>query len=107
MSALLLDVTSSVLCQHGAPARATVPNPRVTVGGQPTVCQTGPWTISGCLNPAPPTNTGPCLTAVWVTGSIRVTSQGQPLLLQTSSAVCVPTATPLQVVQTQTRVQAT
>lgn len=107
MSGFLLDFTSAVLCQHGAPARAMVPNSRVLLGGQPTVTQPDPWTITGCLNPPPPTNTGPCLTAQWVTGTLRVTSQGKPLLLQTSSAVCVPTGTPLQVVQTQTRVQAT
>jgi len=36
-----------------------------------------------------------------------VLSNGQPLLLLDSQAVCVPTGTPLMIVQTQTRVTGT
>jgi hypothetical protein len=47
-----------------------------------------------------------CVTAQWVVGTTRVTSNGQPLLVQSSQAVCTPAGTPLLVVVTQTRVTA-
>jgi hypothetical protein len=65
-----------------------------------------PYVIAGCTLPPPPGANGPCVTAQWVTGATRVTSNGVPLLLLDSQAVCAPTATPLSVVQTQARVSA-
>jgi hypothetical protein len=47
------------------------------------------------------------VTAQWVVGATRVLAGGQPVLLQSSAAVCAPTGTPLNVVVTQTRVTAT
>jgi hypothetical protein len=95
------------LCAHAGQAQATVPNPRVLVGGQPTVLISCPYAIAGCSFPPPPSGNGPCATAQFVTGSTRVLSTGQPLLLMDSQAVCVPTGTPLTVVATQPRVTAT
>jgi hypothetical protein len=83
-----------------------VVNPRVTVNGMPTVLQTAPYTVAGCALPPPPAANGPCVTAQYVTGSVRVLSNGMPLLLLDSQAICVPTGTPLQTVVTQTRVVA-
>jgi hypothetical protein len=39
-----------------------------------------------------------------MTGAVRVTSNGQPLLLLDSQAICAPTGTPLLITVTQTRV---
>jgi hypothetical protein len=44
------------------------------------------------------------VTAQFVDGAVRVTSEGLPVLLLSSQAICVPTATPLVVAVTQTRV---
>jgi hypothetical protein len=44
------------------------------------------------------------VTAMWVTAATRVTSNGQPVLLMDSQAVCAPSGTPLLTVFTQTRV---
>ena len=49
----------------------------------------------------------PCVTAQWVVGTTRVTSYGQPLVIQGGTAVCAPTGTPLLPVVTQMRVSAT
>ena len=84
----------------------TVPSPRVTVGGQPVVTQSGPYTVAGC-GFVPPAGNGPCVTANWITGAVRVTAGGQPVLLMESQAICVPTGTPLIVAVTQVRVQGT
>ena len=96
-----------VICGHGGQATPTVPNPRVKVGGQPTVTLAAPWTVAGCANPPPIASTGPCVTAQWVVGTVRVLSMGQPLVIQGGSAVCVPTGVPLTVTAVQPRVVAT
>ncbi|HEX8558114.1 MAG TPA: hypothetical protein VF668_08440 [Pyrinomonadaceae bacterium] len=104
MPGFLLHVGATVTCAHGGQAQATAPNTRVLVGGQPTVTQAAPYTVAGCAF-APPAGNGPCVTAQWVTAAARVTSNGQPLLLQDSQAVCAPTGTPLTVAVIQTRVK--
>jgi hypothetical protein len=106
MPGFLLHVGATVLCSHGGQAQPTVPNPRVMVGGQPTVLLTGPYVVAGCALPPPPAANGPCVTAQWIVGSTRVTSNGQPLLVQSSQAICAPTGTPLIITVTQVRVTA-
>jgi hypothetical protein len=102
MPGLLLHVGATVLCAHGGQAQPTVPNPRVTVSGQPTVALPGPWAIAGCA--LPPNAGGPCVTAQYVSAATRVTAGGQPLLLIDSQAVCAPTGTPVVNAAAQTRV---
>lgn len=107
MPGFLLHVGATVLCSHGGQAQATVPNPRVTVSGMPTVTIAGPYVVAGCAFPPPPAANGPCVTAQFVTASVRITSNGQPLLLQDSQALCAPTGTPLVIAALQTRVTGT
>lgn len=92
------------MCVHGGQASAVVPNPAVTLDGMPTCLLSDPWMIAGC--PGVPSSVPPCVTAQWIVGTTRVTSNGQPLLVQSSQAVCTPAGTPLLVVVTQTRVTA-
>src|SRR3977135_268455 len=104
MPGFLLHFGAQVKCSHAGQAQPTVPNPRVTVSGQPTVLMTGPFVVAGCTLPPPPAANGPCVTAQWITGATRVTSNGIPLLLLDSQAICAPTGTPLMIVVTQVRV---
>jgi len=106
MPGFLLHVGATVLCSHGGQAQPTVPNPRVMVNSQATVLQSMPYTVAGCTLPPPPAANGPCVTAQWVTGTTRVLSNGQPLLVQSSQAICAPSGTPLIIVVTQPRVSA-
>jgi hypothetical protein len=53
--------------------------------------------------PPPSAGNGPCVTAQFTTAATRVTSNGQPLLLFDSQAMCAPTATPLMIMASQTR----
>src|SRR6266487_6122993 len=103
MPGFLLHVGATVLCSHAGQAQPTVPNPRVTVTGQPTVAITSPYVIAGCTLPPPPGANGPCVTAQFITAATRVTSNGQPLLLLDSQAICAPTGTPLLITVTQIR----
>ena len=105
MPGFLLHVGATMSCAHQGRATPIVPNPRVTVSGQPTVCMTSPFAIAGC--PLVPPAVGPCATAQFVTAATRVTSNGQPLLLFDSQATCIPTGTPVIILQTQTRATAT
>ena len=106
MPGFLIHVGASVLCAHGGQAQATAPNPRVAVSGQPTVTIAAPWLVAGCALPPPTAANGPCISAQFVTAATRVTSNGQPLLLFDSQAICTPTGTPLLIVASQTRVTA-
>ena len=103
MPGFLLHLGAAVLCSHAGQGQPTVVNPRVTVSGQPTVTIASPYVVAGCALPPPPAANGPCVTAQFVTSATRVTSNGQPLLLLDSQALCVPTGTPLLIVMTQTR----
>jgi hypothetical protein len=106
MPGFLLHVGAQVLCAHAGQATPTTPNPRVTVSGQATVLQTAPYVVAGCTFPPPTAGNGPCISAQWITGTTRVLSNGQPLLVQSSQAICTPTGTPLIIAATQTRVSA-
>ena len=107
MPGFLLHVGATVLCSHGGQAQPTVPNSRVTVMGQPTVTMAAPYVVAGCALPTPPAANGPCVTSQFITAATRLTSNGQPLLLLDSQAICAPTGTPLLIVATQTRVTGT
>jgi hypothetical protein len=102
----LLHVGATVICAHGGQAQPTVPNPRVTVSGQPTVTMSAPYLVAGCTLPPPPAANGPCVSAPWILAATRVTSNGVPLLLLDSQAICTPSGTPLTVVVTQLRASA-
>ena len=107
MPGFLLHAGATVLCAHGGQAQPTATNTSVTVGGQPTVTSSAPYTIAGCALPPPPNGNGPCVTAQWVSAATRITSNGQPLLLLDSQAICTPTGTPLAITTTQTRATGT
>ncbi|MGV8845334.1 hypothetical protein [Tessaracoccus sp.] len=105
MPAPLVEQGATVLCAHGGQAQPTVPNPRVGLGGKPALGLSPPWTITGCT--FPPNSGGPCVTAMWSVGTVRVTSMKQPLVLASGTATCVPTGTPLTASVVQMRVTAT
>ena len=106
MPGFLVNVLSQVQCLHGGIATPTVSNPRVLVNGQPTVLMSTPYQVAGCAMPPPSAGNGPCVTGQWTSGTVRVTSLGQPLLVQAGTSTCVPTGTPLVVMVTQPRVSA-
>ena len=102
----ILHSGAVVLCAHGGQAMPTAPSPRVTVSGMPVATIAAPYSVAGCAF-APPAGNGPCVTALWLVGAVRVTSLGQPLAILSGVSVCVPTGTPLMPVSAQTRAIAT
>lgn len=95
-----------MLCSHGGQALPTQFSARVLVSGMPITTIAAPYAVAGCPF-VPPGGNGPCVTAQWVTGAVRVISEGQFAAIATGVSVCIPTGTPLVPVATQTRVIAT
>lgn len=106
MPGFILHMGAAVQCAHAGMAMPASVNPRVTVSGQPIVTMANPYSVAGCTFPAMSSGAPPCATAQWTMGALRVTSMGQPVLLQSSTSVCVPTGTPLIIAATQARVSA-
>jgi hypothetical protein len=105
MPGFLLQQGATVTCVHGGQGMPTVPNAVVTIMGMPTALLSAPWSIVGCPGiPAIPLP--PCVSALFTTGTTRVTSFGQPLLCISSTANCIPNGTPAVAVVAQTRVTA-
>jgi hypothetical protein len=105
MPGFVVHLGSTVLCAHGGQAQPVAPFPRVLVSGMPVTTMTSPYVIAGCPFVAPAGN-GPCVMANWVMGATRVFAGGAPVLVQSSQAICAPTATPVAILVTQTRVLA-
>ncbi|MBK6714945.1 MAG: hypothetical protein IPG57_07585 [Burkholderiales bacterium] len=99
----LLHIGASVLCAHGGTATPTTPNPRVLLGGQPSVTLSTPYVIAGCPFTTG-TNPMPCVTGQWLVAATRVFSSGQPLVLLDSRSICTPNGTPMMPVMAQSRV---
>lgn len=99
MPGYLLNMSAVVLCAHGGQVKFMAPNPRVKAGGSPVPMSAVPSMVAGCPFPPPPIANGPCVTAPWLppSGTVRVKSMGLPLLIQSSTAVCIPTGTPVQI----------
>jgi hypothetical protein len=104
----ILHQGATVQCLHAG--RATPPStyPRVLVSGMPVAVQQMPHVVAGCTLPPPPAANGPCVTAPWVTASLRVLAGGvMPVLVFDSQAVAVPSGAPLLSLTAQTRAVAT
>jgi hypothetical protein len=104
MPGFVVHVGATVLCAHAGQAQPTAPFPRVLVSGMPVVTQACLYAVAGCALTGTPNP--PCATAQFVVAATRVFAGGAPLVIQGGVAVCVPTATPLNVVVAQTRVLA-
>jgi hypothetical protein len=104
MPGFLLHQGAVVMCLHGGQAMPIVPNPSVTLMGMPSATLTAPWVVAGC--PGIPPAVPPCVTGQWVMGTMRVTSFGQPLVVQSGIAITAPGGATLMPVSMQTRVTA-
>ena len=107
-------VGASIVCPHAAAVSVVSSNGRVLVGGQPAATLADTYPIAGCPFQVPipgGTKPQPCVTARWLVPASRVTVNGQPLILQTSTGLCQSVEQirqgPPTVVATQPRVVAT
>ena len=109
MPGFLYHVGASTMCPHGGQGTTISSNSRVTVSGMPVATMADTTTIAGCpFVIPPPTTPQPCLTIRWLTPATRVLVNGQPALLQTSTALClsgtqIPQGSPIVTGQTRVR----
>lgn len=95
MPGLALTQSATVLCLHGGQAQPTVPLPRVRLSGAMAIGQSTSYAVAGCPFTLPGPAPSPCVTATWSVTALRVSSGGVALVLQDSTAVCVPNGTGL------------
>ncbi len=91
-------------CSHHAPGTPAGANPRVRLGGQPVLTIASKLVIGSCpnkLGPAP----FPCVFAQYAAGAARVKVMGVPVLLDSSTAINLPTGATTTIKTTQSRVK--
>jgi uncharacterized Zn-binding protein involved in type VI secretion len=103
----LYHVGAVALCPHGGQVQTIAASPRVTVSGMPVAVLTDTSLVAGCVFTIG-TKPSPCLRVQWVMGATRVTSMGQPVLLQSAVGLCLSPEQapqgPATIVSTQPRV---
>lgn len=109
MPGFILHMGAQVKCSHGGTATPTKVSTKVFVDNQAIVTLPTQYAVAGCTMPPPTAGNGPCVSATFLppTAATRVTSEGQPVLLNASQSICTPTGTPLVIAKTQTKVTAT
>lgn len=104
----LVHVGAVAMCPHAGPMNIVSSNTRVFVSGTPVATVADQFMITGCVFTTPEPKPSPCLTTQWITPAARVQVNGQPVILQTSTGLClsglqVPQGPPT-VISTQPRV---
>ncbi len=89
MGSPVLHQGAMVQCPHGIPAQPVPSQVRVMTNSQPLLTQSDVFTIAGCPFQLPGPTPSPCVQVRWVTASLRVRASGVPVLLQTSSSLCL------------------
>ena len=111
MPGFVLNKGATLLCPHGGQVQITPGNMRVKVGGQPVATMADQFLISGCPFMLPNGKPQPCVRIQWMVGAARVQATHQPVILNSSSGLCLSAegipAGPPTVVQAQARVRGT
>jgi uncharacterized Zn-binding protein involved in type VI secretion len=104
----LVHVGATIICPHAGQTTVITTNSRVLVSGQPVATLADQYLIAGCAFTIPPGKPQPCMRVQWLTPATRVFVNGQPVILQSSTGLClsaeqIPQGAPI-VVATQPRV---
>src|SRR5581483_4826690 len=73
--AMIVVNDTGIYINNGKGASIDMMGPRVTVSGNPVATMASPHMITGCPF-VPPGGNGPCVTAQWLVGAVRVTAGG-------------------------------
>lgn len=107
----LYHVGAAAMCPHGGQVTTISSNTRVLVSGMPVATMSDTSMIAGCAFTVPGPKPQPCVKVQWLVPAARVMVNAQPVLLQTSSGLClspeqIPQGPP-SILTTQTRVVGT
>lgn len=98
MPGFLYHVNATAICPHGGQVSVVSTNTRVMVSGQPVATMGDTHPISGC----PLENR--CVKVQWTVPASRLFVCGQPVILTTSTGVCISGGGSTIFITTQTRV---
>ena len=106
----IFHVGATAICPHGGQVQTISSNTRVLLGGMPAATLADTYLVAGCVFTVG-TKPQPCVRVQWLVPAVRVTVMGQPVILQTSTGLClsaeqIPQGPPT-IVATQPRVIAT
>ncbi|HEX4698914.1 MAG TPA: hypothetical protein VH857_06095 [Actinomycetes bacterium] len=110
MPGYLLTAATQATCPHGAPVSFVPSQTSVLADGAPVLLASDQATIAGCPFIVG-TVASPCLTIRWLAPATRVMVTRTPVLLSTSTGLCLNPASapqgPAQLSSYQQRVQGT
>ena len=111
MGSPLFHVGAQAMCPHGGQVSTISSNSRVLVGGQAVATLSDTYLVSGCSFTLPSGKPQPCVKVQWLVPASRVQVGGQPVILQSSSGLClsaeqIPQGPP-SIVSTQMRTSGT
>ena len=108
----IATTTASAICTHGATVSIVSSNTRVKGGGAPLATISDTYTVVRYpfrIQVSTGTKPQPCLTLRWIAPALRVRVDGRPVVLQSSSGICLSgdqtPQGPATVVTTQIRVK--
>ena len=109
MAGYFQHVGLTEMCPHAGQVSVISQNTRVKVSGQFVATLSDNFVIAGCPFTVPGPKPQPCVKIQWTVPASRVKVNGQPVILQTSTGLClsaeqIPQGPP-NVVVVQTRVQ--
>jgi hypothetical protein len=88
VAGFVLDAGTSVLCPHGGQGRASTASTRVLLGRLGALRLPDQVLLAGCPFVLG-TVASPCVRVQWLGPSARVRAEGQPVLLSTTTALCL------------------
>jgi hypothetical protein len=102
-------VGATAICPHGGQVTELPAAPRVLVGGMPVATLADTYLVAGCVFNVSG-KPQPCVRVQWLVPAARVLANGAPLLVQTSTGLClspeqIPNGPPM-ILATQPRVVA-
>src|SRR5690349_3819897 len=103
----VLHAGATATCPHGGSLQIVPAGARVMLSGLPLAVLTDQGLVAGCAFTVPG-KPQPCVTTRWMVAATRVTSMGQPVLINPTVALCqsaeqIPGGPPI-VSSSQTRV---
>ena len=92
MASPILTTASTIQCPHGGSVTLSTSNAVAKVEGAPILLLTDTHTVSGCPFQIPipaGTKPQPCITVLWLVGAMQTNVNNTPVLLQTSTGLCL------------------
>lgn len=85
----VLHTGAVATCPHGGMLTIVAASPRVLVSGMPAAVVTDQGMVAGCVFTLPNGKPQPCVTTRWIVAATRVLANGQPLLINPCTALCL------------------